>query len=145
MLVRVAHDGCFEWPVEAFQEPVGCRVVDGCPWQLYSTQFGQRAKQLRLELTSLIGGSSADVCRCWLLQRQFPLLSIAARLRTILRSISEAPMVPAGACCIVGAGGQIVVEAVISGLGRAISLVVATVPEAGTAVPMRAKGRYLAG
>jgi hypothetical protein len=42
-------------------------------------------------------------------------------------------MVPAGACCIVQAGGRIVVVAAISGARRTISLVVATVPGAGAA------------
>jgi hypothetical protein len=32
-------------------------MVSGCPRQLYSTQFGQGAQQLRLELTSLVGGN----------------------------------------------------------------------------------------
>jgi hypothetical protein len=61
-------------------------------------------------------------------------------------------MVPAGACCIVEAGRRIVVDAAISQGGRAISLVVmtvpgarATVPEAGVAaVPLSAKSLHLA-
>jgi hypothetical protein len=66
------------------------------------------------------------------------LLSVAARLGTISSHFSEAPMVPAGVCCIVEAGGRIV-EAAIYGARRAISLVVATVPGAGAAaVPLSA-------
>jgi hypothetical protein len=52
-------------------------------------------------------------------------------------------MVPAGACCIVEAGGRIVVEAAISGARRAISLVVAAAPGA-AAVLLSTKSPHLA-
>jgi hypothetical protein len=97
------------------------------------------------------GGSRADVCRRWRLPRQILFLAVGARLGTILCPISEAPMVPAGACCIVEAGG-LIVEAAISWGGRTISLVVATVPGAraavpgagATVVPLSAKSLHLA-
>jgi hypothetical protein len=56
LLVGVAHCGCFQCPVEAFDEPVGWKMVGGRPGQLSSTQFSQGVKEMRLELTSLVPG-----------------------------------------------------------------------------------------
>jgi hypothetical protein len=42
--------------VEAFHETVGCWMVGGFPGKLNSTHFGQGVEELRLQLTSLIGG-----------------------------------------------------------------------------------------
>jgi hypothetical protein len=56
VLVGVAQDGCFEGPVEPFHEPVSRRVVGGCPRELNATKLGQGVEELRLKLTSLVGG-----------------------------------------------------------------------------------------
>jgi hypothetical protein len=52
----VAHDGCLQHPVVAFHKTVGCGMVGGCQGKLNSTHFGQGVEELRLELSSRVGG-----------------------------------------------------------------------------------------
>jgi hypothetical protein len=54
--VRVAHDGCLQCPVEAFNESVSRGVVGGHPRDLNTTQLGQGLEELRFKLTFLVGG-----------------------------------------------------------------------------------------
>jgi hypothetical protein len=56
MLVSVARDGCLQRPVEALHQTIGCWMVGGCPGELNSSHSGQGVEELRLELTSLVGG-----------------------------------------------------------------------------------------
>jgi hypothetical protein len=41
MLVRMAHDGGLQGPVEMFHESVGCGMIRGCPRKLNATKLGQ--------------------------------------------------------------------------------------------------------
>jgi hypothetical protein len=55
MLVRMAHDGGLQGPVEAFHESVGCGLIRGCSNKLNAAEFGQGVEELGLKLTSLVG------------------------------------------------------------------------------------------
>jgi hypothetical protein len=57
MLVGMAHDGGLQGTVEAFHESVGCGMIRGCSSNVNATEFGQGVEELRLKLTSLIGGN----------------------------------------------------------------------------------------
>jgi hypothetical protein len=56
VLVRVADDGCFQRPVEAFHESFNSGVVGGRPREMNATQPGQGVEKLRFKLTSLVSG-----------------------------------------------------------------------------------------
>jgi hypothetical protein len=46
LLVRVAHNGCLQCPVEAFHESVSREVVGCCPLELNATYFCQGLEKL---------------------------------------------------------------------------------------------------
>jgi hypothetical protein len=52
----VAHGSRLERPMEAFPKTIGGGMVGSCLGKLYASQFGQRVKKFRLELSSLVGG-----------------------------------------------------------------------------------------
>jgi hypothetical protein len=55
-LIRVAHNGRFQSPVEAFQESVSCGVVGGCPREFNATLPGEGLEKLKFELKTLVSG-----------------------------------------------------------------------------------------
>jgi hypothetical protein len=95
----------------------------------------------------------ADVCHRWCLLRRFPLLAVGAGLGTLLRSGSEAAMVPAeGGCGVASGRGSAVWSAIpgagvwIPGAGTRVPGAVGRVPEAGAeTVLLGAECRHLAG
>jgi hypothetical protein len=46
LLISVAHDGCFQCPMESFDHTVGCWMVSGCPGELYTIHSGQGTEEL---------------------------------------------------------------------------------------------------
>jgi hypothetical protein len=56
MLVGMTNIGGLQGPVEAFHESVGCGMIRGCSGNVNATEFGQGVEELRLKLTSLVGG-----------------------------------------------------------------------------------------
>jgi hypothetical protein len=95
----------------------------------------------------------ADICRRWCLLRWFPLLAVCAWRGTLLRSGSEAAMIPAeGGCDVVLGRGTAVRAAVpvagagISGAGARVLGAEGKVPEAGAeSVLLGAECCHLAG
>jgi hypothetical protein len=43
-------------PTKAFHESVRCWMISGCPKKVNATELGQGVEELRLKLTTLVGG-----------------------------------------------------------------------------------------
>jgi len=52
----VAHDGGLHGAMQAFHETIGCGVVGDHPAEVDAAHFRQAMEEVRLELSSLVGG-----------------------------------------------------------------------------------------
>jgi hypothetical protein len=63
VLVRVAYDGCLQYPVEPFHESISCGLVGSCPRELNATQLGQGVEELGFKLMSLVGADGLQTTK----------------------------------------------------------------------------------